>query len=88
MTQIEPHLLDGIETFNLHPGHNSKVAIAAGYAKKHDLIPIVGTDYHHFGHEGLGALLTKTEMKTTSDIVTVLKNRDYLFEISGSILIP
>lgn len=88
MTQVEPHLLDGIETFNLHPGHNSKVAIAARYAKQHDLIPIIGTDYHHFGHEGLGALLTKTEMKTTADIVTVLKSRDYLFEIGGSILIP
>lgn len=88
MVQVEPHLLDGIETFNMHPNHNSRVALASKYAKQHDLIPVAGTDYHHFGHEGLVALLTKTELKTGADIVNVLKSRDYLFEIGGSIVLP
>ena len=88
MVQVDPGLLDGIETFNMHPNHNSRVALAAKYAKQHHLIPTVGTDYHHPGHEGLSALLTKTELKTSEDIVEVLKSRDYLFEIGGSILVP
>ena len=88
MVQVDPNLLDGIETFNMHPNHNSRVALAAKYAKQHGLIPTVGTDYHHPGHEGLGALLTKTELKTSEDIITVLKSRDYLFELGGSILVP
>jgi len=88
MTQADPCFLDGMETFNMHPHHNSRVALAAKYARQHDLIPTIGTDYHHPGHEGLCSLLTKTELKTSGDIVTVLKNRDYLFEIGGSILLP
>ena len=52
MTEVPPEYLDGIETFNMHPNHNSRVAVAAKYAKKHHLIQTVGTDYHHPGHEG------------------------------------
>lgn len=88
MTQMDPALLDGIETFNMHPNHNSRVAIAAKYAKAHDLIPTVGSDFHHPGQEALCSLCTKTELKTSHDIVAVLKSRDYLFEIGGSILLP
>ena len=88
MVQVDPGLLDGIETFNIHPNHNSRVALAAKYAKQNHLIPTVGTDYHHPGHEGLSALLTKTELKTAEDIVAVLKSGDYVFEIGGCILVP
>ena len=88
MTEVDPKYLDGIETFNMHPNHNSRVAIAAKYAKEHNLIPTVGTDFHHPGHQGLSALLTETELKSSQDIVKVLKSRDYLFEIGGCILHP
>lgn len=88
MTQISPEYLDGIETFNMHPNHNSRVALAAKYAKEHHLIPTTGTDFHHLGHEGLSALLTDTELKTSQDIVKTLKNRDYIFETGGSIVLP
>lgn len=88
MTQIAPEYLDGIETFNMHPSHNSRVALAAKYAKEHHLIPTVGTDFHHLGHEGLTALLTDTELKTSHDIVKALKSRNYSFEIGGSIVLP
>lgn len=88
MTQVAAEYLDGIETFNMHPSHNSRIALAVRYAKEHNLIPTAGTDYHHLGHEGLAALRTKTELKTSHDIVDALKSRDYLFEISGSIVLP
>lgn len=88
MTQVDPKYLDGIETFNMHPNHNSRVALAAKYAKEHDLIPTIGTDFHHPGHEGLSALLTETELRTSHDIVNVLKSRNYIFEIGGSVVLP
>lgn len=88
MIEVAPEYLDGIETFNMHVNHNSRVAFASKYAKKHGLIPTAGTDFHHLGHEGLAALLTETEIKTSQDIVDVLRSRDYIFEIGGSILLP
>ena len=88
MTEVAPQYLDGIETFNMHPNHNSRVALASKYAKKHNLIPTTGTDFHHPGHEGMAALLTQIEIKTSHDIVDVLRSGDYIFEIGGSILLP
>lgn len=88
MTEVSPEYLDGIETFNMHPNHNSRVAFAAQYARKHQLLPTAGTDFHHPGHEGLAALLTEKEMKTSRDIVDLVRSRDYIFEIGGSIVLP
>ncbi len=88
ITRIPPEYLDGVESFNMHPHHNSRVGFAAKYAKQHNLIPTAGTDYHHLGHEGMAALLTKTEISTSWDIVDVLRSRDYLFEIGGCVMIP
>lgn len=86
--QMDPALLDGMETFNMHPNHNSRVAFAARYAREHGLIPTVGSDFHHPGQEGVCSLLTKEKLLTSHDIVTLLKSRDYLFEICGSIILP
>lgn len=88
MTRIDPALLDGIETFNMHPNHNSRVALADQYAREHHLIPTVGSDFHHPGHEGVSALLTKTELRTSQDIVNVLRSGDYLFRVGRSIVLP
>lgn len=88
MTQVAPEYLDGIEAFNMHPHHNSRVSLANRYAKEHRMMTTVGTDFHHPGHEGLSALLTKTELKTSKEIVDVLRSGDYLFEIGGSIVLP
>ena len=88
MTLVSPELLDGIEVFNMHPRHNSRIAVAAQYACDKPLITTGGTDFHRVQDVGLSALLTKTEMKTSHDIVAVLKSGDYLFEIGGNIVIP
>lgn len=88
MTEVSPEYLDGIEAFNMHPNHNSRIGLASKYARKHSLIPTSGSDFHHPGHEGLAALLTQTEIKTSHDIVDVLQSRDYLFEIGGCVVLP
>lgn len=88
MTEMPAELIDGVEVFNLHPGHNSRIAVAAKYAHKHNLIVTCGTDFHHENHQGMTALLTKTEMKTSHDIVNVLRSKDYLIEIGGCKVLP
>ena len=47
--------LDGVEVFNMHPNHNSRVALAERYARENGKIATAGTDYHHIGHDNLCA---------------------------------
>lgn len=90
MTAADPQLLDGIEVFNLHPGHNSRVALTAKLAKRNNKeIVIAGSDFHHphHDHEGLAALLTKRCPETSHDVANLLRAGDYLLEVSQQHLI-
>lgn len=90
MVRREPELMDGIEVFNMHPGHNSRVAQAAKLAASiPGCIKTVGTDFHHPGHEGLCALRVRQMPETSFDIASILRSGDYAFEIGGdTILLP
>ena len=92
MTPVDLSLLDGIETFNMHPGHNSRVGFAARCAKDNRLpIRTVGTDFHHKnqGHEGISALRTATLPNDSFELAALLRSGDYVFEIGeGSIVLP
>ena len=89
MVLQNPEFLDGIEVFNMHPGHNSRIAFASKYANEHTkFIKTCGTDFHHEGHQGLGATLTKTLPEDSVGVAEILKSRDYLFDVAGSIIIP
>ena len=80
--------LDGIEAFNAHPHHNSRVAVASRAAHSDNQLFIAGTDFHHPGHQGLSATLTRFVPKTGADIVSILRSGDYLSEIGGSLIVP
>jgi len=92
MTTINSKLLDGIETYNMHPGHNSRVAMATRYAKDNAIdIVTAGTDFHHLnvGHEGAAALRTKILPNDSFELAKILKSKDYIFEIGdNSIVLP
>ncbi|MBQ8782906.1 MAG: PHP domain-containing protein [Clostridia bacterium] len=45
-TIIEPGILDGVEVFNGHKGHDSRNDIALKWAKKFGYIMTSGTDFH------------------------------------------
>ncbi len=85
---VSPDALDGIEAFNVHPGHNSRVGFASAYAEKYGLKKIVGTDFHHPGHEGLGGIRTKILPEDSFALAEVLQSGDYLLEVGGTIMIP
>ena len=90
MELVDPELLDGIETFNMHPGHNGAIGVACRYAKENGLkIRTAGGDYHHKnrGHEGVSALRTKVLPEDSFELAEILKSGDYLFEIGGDALV-
>ena len=88
MVRREPELMDGMEVFNMHPGHNSRVAQAARLAASiPGCIKTVGTDFHHDTHEGLCALRVRQMPEDSFDMATILRSGDYLFEIGGDAIV-
>ncbi len=91
-TLLDPSLLDGMETFNSHIFHNSKVPIAVKSAKDNNIgITVCGSDFHHpgTGNEGVSALRTRILPKNSFDLVKILKSRDYVMEIGeNAIVLP
>jgi len=92
MERVDPSLLDGIETYNMHPEHNARIAVAARYARENDFkIEIAGSDFHYpdQNHEGLAALRTKTLPSNSYELAKLLRSGDYVMEIGQhSIIIP
>lgn len=85
MEMVNPALLDGIEVFNMHPHHNSRVGLASLYAKENNISVITaGSDFHHqnVSHEGLAAIRTKYLPDDTFGIAKLLRQGDYLIEIA------
>lgn len=73
MTVIKPGRLDGIEVANCHVGHDSRNDIAMLWAEKYGYMVCGGSDCHHRGGEGLGGIITETEIKTNDDLLKALK---------------
>ena len=92
MTKVSPLLLDGMEVFNMHPGHASRNAITGKIVRDNPhLISTAGSDLHHprLGHEAISALRTSELPEDSFGIASILKSRDYLLEIAGnSIILP
>ena len=92
MQLVNPTLLDGMETFNMHQGHNSRVGIATRYAANQRLkITTIGSDFHHKNlcHEAVSALRVSEMPETSFDIARILKSGDYVFEIGeNAIVLP
>lgn len=90
ITPAKSELLDGVETFNMHPGHNSRVGFACRFAKENNLkIRTAGSDFHHLNlnHEGVSALRTKVLPKDSFQLAEILKKGDYVFEIGETAIV-
>ena len=85
---MPPETVDGYESFNFHPNHNSRPALATRYVKSVNKPFIAGTDFHEFGHEGLSAIRTKTPLVNSHDVVKAIRENDYILETDGSLIIP
>lgn len=84
MELVDEKLLDGVETFNMHFHHNSRVASAVKYAVEKKIpITTAGSDYHNEDGDDMGAVLCKELPENSYDIVEILKKNDFVFEIGG-----
>lgn len=84
LERVDPALLDGIEVFNMHPHHNSRVGLAMVHARENrHFIVTSGSDFHHpnVNHEGLAAIRTTYLPENTFSLAKLLKEGDYLLEI-------
>ncbi len=89
---VDASLLHGIEVFNMHPGHNAASGLTSRFAKENGLSLITaGSDFHHPNkkHEGVAALRSKDLPNDSFELAKILKEQDYLLEISrNNIIIP
>lgn len=75
MTVIKPGIVEGIEIFNAHPGHDSRNDIARMWAEKYGYkIRTSGSDFHEVQHGARGGIITDFEVKTTDDLLKVLRS--------------
>ena len=77
MTVTNPALLDGIEIYNGHIGHDSRNDIAALWAKKFNLKTISGSDYHDPTSCIDGGILTEEPITTTEQLMEILRSEKY-----------
>ncbi len=80
--------IDGIESFNTHPGHNSRIAVACRTAKERGLTVSCGSDYHEEGRHATCLMRTRELLRDSYDIAEAIKSRDVVFDVSGHIVIP
>lgn len=90
ITRADPTLIDGVETFNMHPSHNGKIGLAVKFASENGIkTTIAGSDFHHpnQNHEGVGGIRAKYLPKDSFELAQLLKSGDYLLEVGGSSII-
>ena len=83
-------LLDGVEVFNMHPNHNSRIALAARYAKEQSIsLTVAGTDFHHVkpGYIATTALRCRELPKDSFGVAQLLKSGDYILEIGDKFVL-
>ena len=88
---VDAALLDGVEVFNLHPHHNSRIGMAALYAKENNkTLVTAGSDLHYpdKGHSGTSAMRTAVLPKDSFELAQIMKTGDYLLEIGNNIILP
>ena len=88
MEPVDPTYLDGYEVFNLHPGHNSRVAVAAKLHAQNGGIITGGSDLHHHDHEGSLFTCFAEMPQDEKDLVRLLRSGDYVFVTADKIIIP
>ncbi len=86
--EIDRAPLDGIEVWNMHAVHNSRVAVAAAYAKREGMIVTGGSDCHDAGGEGLCLFRTASLPEDSRELAAAIASRDCRFEIGGATLDP
>ena len=87
MEPVDPAYLDGYEVFNMHPGHNSRVSVAAKQHAANGGVITGGTDFHHRDHEGSLFTCFAEMPQDEKDLVRLLRSGNYVFMIADKIIL-
>lgn len=83
-------LLDGVEAFNMHHHHNSRIALALRFAKANDFKIITsGSDFHHpnVANDGNAAIRTKKLPSDSFELAKILKSGDYIIDLGPETIV-
>ena len=69
-----PEFLHGIEVYNANTSHINENKKAKQYAKKHKLLQIAGSDFHHYDMVAKAGIYLPSDIKTNKQLVDYLKN--------------
>ena len=83
MTVMDPKLLDGVEAFNGHPGHDSRNAIADAWARRYGLRRTSGSDFHHPTSVEAGGILTDVPVTSMEQLTEILRTGNCTLRCSG-----
>lgn len=87
MKEIDMDFVDGIEVFNMHIHHNSRISKAAQCAEKLKKLKLCGTDVHYPEQIGTSYVKTKYLPENSFDLARLIKSQDMILQISDSIVI-
>ena len=88
MVEKDRSCVDGYEVFNLHPGHNSRVALTSRLHAQNGGVAIGGTDFHHRGHEGCLFTCFAEMPQDSKDLVHLLRSGDYILMSADKVILP
>ncbi len=81
----KPELLDGIETFNGHAGHDSRNPIADAWARRYGLLRTSGTDFHHPHQSGVAGILTEAPITTSEELIHAIRSASCILHCAGPV---
>ena len=81
MCIVSPRLLDGMEVYNGHGGHDSRNEIAYRWAEKYDLRMTSASDFHRETGMEPGGVYFDRKPKDSNDVRNMLMNREYKLKI-------
>ncbi|MCL1796575.1 MAG: GNAT family N-acetyltransferase, partial [Clostridia bacterium] len=74
MLPTHPRDIDGMETFNGNPRHDSQNRLATAFATRHSLHTIAGSDIHRVGDAGIvGLLIPEDAVKNSRSLADWLR---------------
>ena len=75
---VDPTLIDGIEVFNGHIGHDSRNPMAKAWADLHpDLRQISGSDCHEECQACGGGIITDWDVKNELELIDCIQSREF-----------
>ncbi len=77
MTVKNPEMVDGIEVYNGHGGHNSSNDIAYHWAKKYGKRMLSGSDFHYVNPMEKGGVYFDEYVSNSKEVAEALRNGKY-----------